>query len=86
MRTKKQVHSLSGIINSGDCVKIPDGRVARVRDISKNEYRVRVRRKNKTAEYLRIVTKHRDQAGKYTRITYTWPVYYFRLFITGSIC
>jgi hypothetical protein len=58
MRTKKQVHSLSGIINSGDCVKIPDGRIARVRDISKNEYRVRVRRKNsKNHQFLKFAKK-----------------------------
>ena len=29
----------------GDCVKVPDGRIARVRDITKGVYRVRVRRK-----------------------------------------
>ncbi len=32
-------------IGLGDCVKIPDGRIARVRNISENIYRVRVRRK-----------------------------------------
>ncbi len=32
-------------IKPGDCVKIPDGRIARVRHISKNVYNVRVRRK-----------------------------------------
>ena len=36
---------MTKVINAGDCVKIPDGRIARVRDICKNEYRVRVRRK-----------------------------------------
>lgn len=52
-RTKKQ--SLEGKINCGDCVKIPDGRIARVRDISKNEYRVRVRRKNsKNHQFLKF--------------------------------
>lgn len=29
----------------GDCVEIPDGRIARVRDITEGAYRVRVRRK-----------------------------------------
>ncbi|MGB8936559.1 MAG: hypothetical protein WCC17_15805 [Candidatus Nitrosopolaris sp.] len=52
-RTKKQ--SLEGKINCGDCVKIPDGRIARVRDISKNDYRVRVRRKNsKNHQFLKF--------------------------------
>ncbi len=32
-------------IRLGDCVKIPDGRIARVRNISENIYKVRVRRK-----------------------------------------
>ncbi len=32
-------------IKLGDCVKIPDGRIARVRHISKDAYEVRVRRK-----------------------------------------
>jgi len=48
---------MTKVINSGDCVKIPDGRIARVRNISQNEYRVRVRRKesnfsNSTKENL----------------------------------
>ncbi len=29
----------------GDCVRIPDGRVGRVREVSGRKYRVRVRRK-----------------------------------------
>ena len=48
------------VINSGDCVKIPDGRIARVRDnnVSKNEYRVRVRRKNsKNHQFLKFAKK-----------------------------
>jgi hypothetical protein len=48
------------IINPGDCVKIPDGRIARVRDdnVSKNEYRVRVRRKNsKNHQFLKFAKK-----------------------------
>ena len=28
----------------GDCVRIPDGRIGRVREVSKGKYRVRVRR------------------------------------------
>lgn len=46
---------ITGIISSGDCVRIPDGRIARVRDISKNEYRLRVRRKNsKNHQFLQF--------------------------------
>ena len=52
-RTKK--HSVQEKINCGDCVRIPDGRIARVRDISKIEYRVRVRRKNsKNHQFLKF--------------------------------
>ena len=32
-------------IQKGDCVKIPDGRIGRVRDILDDEYKIRVRRK-----------------------------------------
>jgi len=32
-------------IKDGDCVRIPDGRIARVREKSGGKYRVRVRRK-----------------------------------------
>jgi hypothetical protein len=31
-------------IRNGDCVKIPDGRIARVREKSRGRYKVRVRR------------------------------------------
>jgi len=40
-------------IKSGDCVKIPDGRIARVRSIENGVYRVRVRRKtSQTHQFL----------------------------------
>lgn len=40
-------------INSGDCVRIPDGRIARVRDRIAGIYRVRVRRKtSQTHQFL----------------------------------
>jgi len=43
-----------GII-AGDCVKIPDGRIGRVRDKSRDEYRVRVRRKtSKSHQFLKF--------------------------------
>jgi hypothetical protein len=46
------------LISSGDCVRIPDGRIGRVRDITKKEYRVRVRRKNsKNHEFLKFTVK-----------------------------
>ena len=45
-------------ISSGDCVRIPDGRIGRVRDITKKEYIVRVRRKNtKNHEFLKFTIK-----------------------------
>ena len=49
---------MAEVINSGDCVKIPDGRIARVRDISKSEYRVRVRRKkSEKHQFLKFAKK-----------------------------
>ena len=40
-------------ILAGDCVQIPDGRIARVREIGKVEYKVRVRRKtSKSHQFL----------------------------------
>jgi hypothetical protein len=40
-------------IKPGDCVKIPDGRIARVRDAVNGVYRVRVRRKtSETHQFL----------------------------------
>ncbi len=42
----------------GDCVKLPDGRVARVRDAARGTYRVRVRRKtSKTHQFLRVAAQ-----------------------------
>ena len=47
------------VINSGDCVKIPDGRIARVRDnnVSKNEYRVRISKNSKNHQFLKFAKK-----------------------------
>ncbi len=40
-------------IQPGDCVKIPDGRIARVREAKGDVYRVRVRRKtSNTHQFL----------------------------------
>ena len=42
-------------IRPGDCVKLPDGRVARVRDADGSTYRVRVRRTtSKTHQFLKF--------------------------------
>ncbi len=41
------------VINPGDCVKTHDGRIARVRAMSRGGYRVRVRRMSgKTSQFL----------------------------------
>ncbi len=40
---------MSGKIREGDCVLVPDGRIARVRDISEGQCRVRVRRLTSTS-------------------------------------
>ncbi len=46
---------MSKKIQPGDCVKLPDGRTARVRDAVKGVYRVRVRRKtSKTHQFLKF--------------------------------
>jgi hypothetical protein len=49
-------------IQSGDCVKIPDGRIARVRDNDKDVYRVRVRRK--TSHTHQFLTFHKKDLSK----------------------
>lgn len=42
-------------IRPGDCVKLPDGRLARVREVENGTYRVRVRRKtSKTHQFLKV--------------------------------
>ncbi len=42
-------------VNPGDCVKLSDGRIARVRDVAKGTVRVRVRRKtSKTHQFLEV--------------------------------
>ncbi len=42
-------------IRPGDCVKLPDGRVARVRDVVQGTCRVRVRRTtSKTHQFLKV--------------------------------
>lgn len=46
-------------IRNGDCVKIPDGRVARVRGKSSGKYKVRVRRQ--TSPTHQFLTFHAAQ-------------------------
>jgi hypothetical protein len=46
-------------INAGDCVKLPDGRIGRVRDKSGDEYRVRVRRK--TSKSHQVLKFNKDE-------------------------
>ncbi len=45
-------------IKQFDCVKLPDGRIARVRDITDGIYRVRVRRKTSTTHQFLEFSKH----------------------------
>jgi len=45
-------------IKEGDCVKIPDGRIARVRDVADGKAKVRVRRKtSSTHQFLTFPVK-----------------------------
>lgn len=46
-------------IQKGDCVKIPDGRIARVREIEKDGYKMRVRRK--TSKSHQFVTLKKSE-------------------------
>lgn len=45
-------------INEGDCVKIPDGRIARVREISEGKYKVRVRRQTSNTHQFLIFSEN----------------------------
>lgn len=39
----------------GDCVRIPDGRIGRVREVTGHQYKVRVQRKtSKTHQFLKL--------------------------------
>ncbi len=49
-------------IKAFDCVKIPDGRIARVRDINNGVYRVRVRRK--TSQTHQFLEFHKQDLAK----------------------
>ncbi len=46
---------MPGSIRPGDCVKLSDGRIARVREAVKGKYKVRVQRKtSKTRQFLEV--------------------------------
>lgn len=49
-------------IGDGDCVKIPDGRVGRVRAVTEDGIRVRVRRK--TSNSHQFLTLAREQVAR----------------------
>ncbi len=52
------------MIRKGDCVKIPDRRTGRVRTVSDDSYKVRVRRKtSKTHHFLKF---HKNDLKKVT--------------------
>ena len=68
----------------GDCVRIPDGRIGRVRGVSGKKYRVRVRRRTSdTHQFLMFAAKDLKQAecpkgwmspqgyARYLRVTLT---------------
>jgi hypothetical protein len=47
---------MAGAWRVGDCVRIPDGRIGRVREVSGGEYRVRVRRTTSATHQFLILT------------------------------
>jgi len=44
-------------LNPGDCVKIPDGRIGRLRDFVDGAYKVRVRRKTSNTHQFLMFSK-----------------------------
>jgi len=51
-------------IRPGDCVKIPDGRIGRVRHSSKGKYKVRVRRKtSETHQFIEFTRQELELVG-----------------------
>jgi hypothetical protein len=49
---------MGSAIRAGDCVRIPDGRIGRVRNTVGNPYRVRVRRKtSQSHQFLMFAAK-----------------------------
>ena len=42
-------------LSAGDCVRVPDGRIGRVREVDGKRYRVRVRRKTSATHQFLVV-------------------------------
>lgn len=54
---------MAGRFSVGDCVRVPDGRIGRVRAVEKGGYRVRLqRRTSKTHQFMSF------RAGELTRV------------------
>lgn len=45
-------------IQQGDCVKIPDGRIGRVREVIQHQYKIRVRRKTSVSHQFLLYSKN----------------------------
>jgi hypothetical protein len=55
---------MGSAIRAGDCVRIPDGRIGRVRNTAESGYRVRVRRKtSQSHQFLRFAAKDLRRVG-----------------------
>jgi hypothetical protein len=55
---------MSATIRDGDCVRLPDGRVARIRGKTDDGFRVRVRRKtSKTHQFLIVAAGELERVG-----------------------
>jgi len=63
-RSPGNIISMPTVIKNGDCVKIPDGRIARVRGKSAGKYKVRVRRTTShTHQFLLFTAKELKRVG-----------------------
>jgi hypothetical protein len=61
-RSSGNIISMPTVIKNGDCVKIPDGRIARVRGKSAGKYKVRVRRTTSdTHQFLLFTAKELER-------------------------
>ncbi|HOK53002.1 MAG TPA: hypothetical protein PLZ21_03655 [Armatimonadota bacterium] len=47
---------MDSLIKEGDCVKIPDGRIGRVREVTEKQVKVRVRRKTSNTHQFLLFT------------------------------
>lgn len=54
---------MSGSLKVGDCVKIPDRRIGRVREVTSSSVKVRVQRKtSKTYQFIEFVAEELERA------------------------